>query len=301
MAVHVQPRPLDLPLPGGREGATVAVEPFVTGTFRSPEIFQSSPDGEVGLLKLIMATRMDNRPVPIPAFLVQHPTAGEILIDTGLHPSIATSPEENLGRAGLPLFKPEMDSGQDLPSQLRARGIDPTAIRLVILTHLHVDHASAVSEFPNATFLVTTREWAAANTGPLPLLKGYRRSQFDYAFDFRTVDFDTDEVSSYSTFGRTLDLFGDGSIRLVFTPGHSSGHQSVLLRLADREMLVAGDAIFLLEQLDEGTPLAGRTADRHEYERSLRELRLFRQQNPSSVITPGHDRDFYESVPDRLD
>ena len=279
----------------------MAVEPFVTGTFRSPEIFQSSPDGEVGLLKLIMATRMDNRPVPIPAFLVQHPTAGEILIDTGLHPSIATSPEENLGRAGLPLFKPEMDSGQDLPSQLRARGIDPTAIRLVILTHLHVDHASAVSEFPNATFLVTAREWAAANTGPLPLLKGYRRSQFDYAFDFRTVDFDTDEVSSYSTFGRTLDLFGDGSIRLVFTPGHSSGHQSVLLRLADREMLVAGDAIFLLEQLDEGTPLAGRTADRHEYERSLRELRLFRQQNPSSVITPGHDRDFYESVPDRLD
>lgn len=279
----------------------MAVEPFVTGTFRSPEIFQSSPDGEVGLLKLIMATRMDNRPVPIPAFLVQHPTAGEILIDTGLHPSIATSPEENLGRAGLPLFKPEMDSGQDLPSQLRARGIDPTAIRLVILTHLHVDHASAVSEFPNATFLVTTREWAAANTGPLPLLKGYRRSQFDYAFDFRTVDFDTDEVSSYSTFGRTLDLFGDGSVRLIFTPGHSSGHQSVLLRLADREMLVAGDAIFLLEQLDEGTPLAGRTADRHEYERSLRELRLFRQQNPSSVITPGHDRDFYESVPDRLD
>lgn len=301
MAVHAHPRPLDLPLPGGEDGATVTVEPFVTGTFRSPEIFQSSPDGEVGLLKILMATRMDNRPVPIPAFLVRHPTAGEILVDTGLHPSIATRPEENLGRAGMPLFKPEMEPGQDLASQLRAKGVDPAGIRLVILTHLHVDHASAVSEFPNATFLVTAREWAAATSGLIPFLKGYRRSQFDHAFDFRTVDFDVDRVTSHSTFGRSLDLFGDGSVRLVFTPGHSAGHQSVLLRLSDREMLIAGDAIFLLEQLEEGAPLAGRTADRHEYERSLRELRLFRRENPSAVITPGHDREFYESVSAKFD
>jgi N-acyl homoserine lactone hydrolase len=301
MTVRAHPRPLELPLPGGSDGATVTVESFVTGTFRSPEIFHSSPDGEIGLLKLIRATRMDNRPVPIPAFLVRHPTAGEILIDTGLHPSIASRPEENLGRTSLPLLKPEMEPGQDLASQLREKGVDPAGIRLVILTHLHVDHASAVSEFPNATFLVTAREWTAATTGILPVLKGYRRAQFDYGFDFRAVDFGVDEVSSHSTFGRTLDLFGDGSVRLVFTPGHSDGHQSVLLRLPEREMLVSGDAIFLAEQLDEGTPLAGRTADRHEYERSLSEIRLFRRQNPSAVITPGHDRDFYESAPEQFD
>ena len=51
---------------------------------------------------------------------------------------------------------------------------------------------------------------------------------FDYAFDYRTVDFDRGGIDSYASFGRTFDLFGDGSIRLAFTPGHSAGHMSVI-------------------------------------------------------------------------
>ncbi len=180
--------------------------------------------------------------LPTPAFIVHHPSFGPFLIDTGFHPSVASKPVENLGLMGR-FARPRMEPGQDVAAQLRARKIDVSKIKLVVMTHLHFDHASAMSEFSSATFIVTEDEWEAASTVSRPLLHGYHRAQFDYAFDYRTVSYAGDEVSSYATFGRTIDLFGDGSVRLASTPGHSAGHQSVILRLADRDFVVAGDAV----------------------------------------------------------
>jgi glyoxylase-like metal-dependent hydrolase (beta-lactamase superfamily II) len=297
MSVHADPRPLETPISGGEEGATVTVEPMITGRFRSPEILQSNPGGKVGTLKVLRSVGPDNAPIPIPAFLIRHPKAGNILVDTGLHPSIASDPRENLGRIGEWLCQPELEAGMDVPARLRKRGIGPSAIRLVLLTHLHLDHASAIADFPESTFIVTGAEWKEATRGMFPILRAYRRQQYDYAFDFRTVDFDGEQVSSYSTFGRTLDLFGDGSVRLVSTPGHSAGHMSVIVRLKDRDMFIAGDAMSREEQLDPGSDPPGRTQDEHNYRRSLQEIRLFHSQYPNAVITPGHDTAFYENAP----
>jgi glyoxylase-like metal-dependent hydrolase (beta-lactamase superfamily II) len=104
-------------------------------------------------------------------------------------------------------------------------------------------------------------------------------------------------VSSYSTFGRTLDLFGDGSVRLASTPGHTTGHMSVIVRLGDRDMVIAGDALPREEQLEPEADLPGRMQDEHNYRRSLQEIRLFHNQYPNAVITPGHDPAFYENAP----
>lgn len=298
MSVHADPRPLEPPVSGGEEGATVTVEPIVTGRFRSPEILQSSPGGEVGKIKTLRSVGPDNPAIPIPAFLIRHPKAGPILVDTGLHPSIASDPRENLGRFGTWLCRPEMEPGSDLAAQLRDRDIAPSQVRLVLLTHLHVDHASGIADFPEATFIVTAAEWKEATSGLLPILKGYRRQQYDYAFDFRTISFDGDGVSSYATFGRTIDLFGDGSVRLASTPGHSAGHQSVILRLKERDMVIAGDALFREAQLEPRADLPGLMYDEHQYKRSLQEIRLFRREYPDAVITAGHDAAFYENAPD---
>lgn len=297
MAVETTPRPLDAPLPGGTEGAAVTVEPMVTGYLQVPEVIQASPSGEMGLLKSLRAMRGETRSVPVPAFLIHHPSAGPVLVDTGLHPSIATDPEANLGRLAASFTRPVITKGEDVPARLRAKGAEPSAIRTVVLTHLHVDHASAVSEFSGATFVVSKPEWEDATTGLLPILKYYRPQQFDHALDFRTVDYGSDAINSFSTFGRSFDLFGDGSIVLVATPGHSAGHQSVILRTGTGPFLIAGDAIFLEDQLDPGADLAARARDRHNYERSIRELALFRREHPSATITPGHDPGFYERLP----
>ena len=117
------------------------------------------------------------------------------------------------------------------------------------MTHLHPDHASAISDFPEATFLVSTAEWEAAADGGQR--DGYVKRQFDHGFDYRLVDFDSDDANSFSGFARSFDVFGDGSVRIVFTPGHTLGHMSVVLRTEHGEVLVAGDAIFMRRTLDD--------------------------------------------------
>ena len=297
MAVQTSPRPLDGPLPGGTAGAVVTVEPMVTGRIQVPKAIQASPSGEMGLIKSLRAMRGETWAVPVPAFLVHHPSAGPLLVDTGLHPSIATDPDANLGRLAASFTEPEVTKGEDVPARLRAKGIEPSTLRTVVMTHLHVDHASAVSEFPGAAFIVSKAEWEDATTGLLPILKYYRPQQFDHAFDFRTVDYEAPSINSFSTFGRSFDLFGDGSVVLVSTPGHSAGHQSVVLKTGIGPLVIAGDAIFLEDQLDPGADLAARARDRHNYERSIRELALYRREHPSVTITPGHDPGFYERLP----
>jgi N-acyl homoserine lactone hydrolase len=303
MKVHVEAKPLHDPLAGGAPGATVVVEPMVAGHCDFPVPMMESPGGRFLTLKLLRAllTGQPPRTIPVPAFLIRHPSAGAILVDTGLHPSIATDGKENFGTLGNRFGKPQLQAGEDVPAQLRKRNLDPGEIPIVVMTHLHSDHTSAISEFPNSTFVVSATEWEAGATGSQPTLNGYRRPHFDYAFDYRTVDFDRDRIDSYASFGRCFDLFGDGSIRLAFTPGHSAGHISVVCRLKERDFVIGGDAMYVRAQLDGEAPLPPRPFDAHNFRRSLQELRLFNRQFPDVVITPGHDPEFYAQLGERYE
>jgi N-acyl homoserine lactone hydrolase len=303
MSVHVEPQPLHEPLAGGTRGASVSVEPLVAGHVDWPRAMMVSPGGPMLSAKLLRAllTGSGAIPVPVPAFLIRHPSAGAILVDTGLHPSIASDPRENFGALGARLGKPSLAAGEDVPSQLRERGLDPGEIPIVVMTHLHMDHASAISEFPNSTFVVSEAEWRFAAGSGGGAQNGYRRSHFDYAFEYRTVDFDRANINSYGGFGRTFDLFGDGSLRLAFTPGHTAGHMSVIAHLAERDFVIGGDCVYLLGQLDGSEPGPPRPHDAHNLRRSLQELRLFRRQFPDAVVTPGHDPEFYSRIEQRYE
>jgi glyoxylase-like metal-dependent hydrolase (beta-lactamase superfamily II) len=303
MKVRVEPKPLHEPLAGGTPGATVTVEPIVAGRVTWPQTMMERPGGRFETLKLVrsLLTGQPAATVPVPAFLIRHPSAGAILVDTGLHPSIATDGKENFGGLGARIGKPGLNAGEDVPAQLRDRGLDPGEIPVVVMTHMHLDHSSAISEFPNSTFVLSETEWEAAATGPRPLLNGYRRAHFDYAFDYRTVDFDRGGIDSYATFGRTFDLFGDGSIRLAFTPGHSAGHMSVIAHLAANDFVIGGDATYTQGQLDGTAPLAPRPFDAHNYRRSLQELKLFKREFPGAIVTPGHDAGLFAGLSARYE
>lgn len=303
MKVSVEPQPLNEPLAGGTPGASVVVEPMVAGHVDFPLKTMVSPGGPFLTLKLLRAILSGKPPnvVPVPAFLIRHPSAGAILVDTGLHPSIATDGKQNFGGLSNRFGKPSLAAGEDAPAQLRARGLDPNEIPVVVMTHLHIDHTSAISEFPNSTFVVSEPEWVEATTGSQGTLKGYRREHIDFAFEYRTIDFNRGEIDSYASFGRSFDLFGDGSVRLVFTPGHSAGHMSVICRLAKRDFVIGGDAMYLLDQLLGKAALPPRPEDAHNFRRSLQELKLFHSQFPDAVITPGHDPDFYSRIEQRYE
>jgi N-acyl homoserine lactone hydrolase len=297
MTTAAEPRPAELPLPGGREGATVRMHPLLTGKMRGPEAWFLRAEGRLAWRRAfgLGVGRDEWLALPVPAFLVEHPGAGSVLIDTGFHASVAVNPRENLGRLALFTFRDiEMRPEQAVAAQLRDRGVEPARVQVVLMTHLHIDHASAVSEFPQATFLVSAAEWEAATSQGQ--FHGYVKRQFDHAFDYRLVDFEGPDASSFSGFARSFDVFGDGSVHMVYTPGHTRGHCSFVLRTAGGEVLVAGDAMYLRRTLDDDH-LPYRTEDEHVFRRSLREIRQYATETPGARIIPGHDWAVWESLP----
>jgi glyoxylase-like metal-dependent hydrolase (beta-lactamase superfamily II) len=290
------PRPAALPLPGGRDGATVRVNPLLTAEIKAPPGFFQRKWGPLGigmLRNLSLVPPSAWQWVPVPAFLVEHPEAGPVLIDTGLHPSVAVNGRGNLGPFGI-VQQMRMEEGWSVRDRLRERAIDLADVGVVVITHLHVDHVSAVEDLPDATFVVDGREWKAACEGGL--LQGYRHQLFDHALDWRTLDFAAVGVDSFASFGWSYDLFGDGSVRVLSTPGHSAGHCSVLLRLSDnRELLVTGDAAYSLRTVrDDLLPMF--CADVHLYRRSLGEIRRYMDLTPDAVVIAGHDAEEWSKL-----
>ena len=297
MTAAAEPRPAELPLPGGEEGAVVRLHPLLTGTMTGPRAWFLRETGRFAWRRAFgLGVKKEERlRAPVPAFLVEHPGVGAILIDTGFHPSVAVKPKENLGRLSRFTLKDlEMEASQAVPAQLRARGMDAGDVKVVLMTHMHIDHASAISEFPEATFVLSSAEWEAATTQGE--FHGYFKRQFDHAFDYRLLDFEgAGDMDSFSGFARSFDLFGDGSVRTVFTPGHTLGHTSVVLRTARGEVLVAGDAIYMRRTLDD-THLPYRTEDDHVFRRSLREIQQYVKETPGAVVIPGHDWEEWERL-----
>lgn len=290
MSTAAEPQPASLPLPGGREGATVRLHPLLSGVCKAPPAWLLREEGRAAAMHAlgIRVPRSQWVDIPVVAFLVEHPGFGPFLIDTGFHASVAVDPKQNLGRVNALVFKDiEMSQSDAVSHQLRARRVDPGSLALVVMTHLHVDHASAISDFPSATYLMSRREWEAA-VEPRGATRGYVRRQFDHAFDYRLLDFDSSAADSFATFGRSFDVFGDGSVQLVYTPGHTFGHVSVVLRVANGEVLVAGDAIYTVATMRD-SHLPHRMVDEHLFRRSLREIQRYAEQTPDAVIIPGHD------------
>jgi glyoxylase-like metal-dependent hydrolase (beta-lactamase superfamily II) len=225
--------------------------------------------------------------VPVPAFILEHPGAGLLLVDTGLHAVTAVDPGSNLGRIVARFLPVEMRPEWAVPARLHALGFAPADVAVVVMTHLHTDHASGVAAFPDATFVTDEGEWAAAATGGL--VAGYRPAMIDYPFDWRTLDFEAVGAESYDAFARTIDLFGDGSVRVISTPGHSPGHCSVLLRLTgDGELLLTADAAYSEATIRDGLVSVFRY-DERLYRRSLGEIQRYLEHNRGTVVICGHD------------
>jgi len=280
-------KPAQLPLPGGREGATVRVHPLLTGEILAPPGLVRRPDGPLGGLKAlgIGVPKSEWGWIPVPAFLIEHPGVGPLLIDTGLHPDAQTRPRAVMGPLANRLYDFRVAAGKTLHEQLRARGVEPAELELIVLTHLHNDHASGLPTFPATPLLVTAAEWQTA-TARDAAIRGYSRLHQDRGWDWRTVDHDP--APAYGPFEHGLDLFGDGSVRLLATPGHTAGHQSILARVSDRKVLIAADAAYTSEALSDGV-MPGVVGDKRVFLDTLQRIRRFAAETPALVVIPGHD------------
>ncbi len=280
----------EIPLPGAQPDASVVLHPLLCAEVTGPPGWFHRSGGRAAGLKAfgVGVPQAELIQVPIVAFLIEHPTAGAVLVDTGFHSSALTDPRQNLGWLGALMSRGlKMEPSQTAAAQCTSRGVDPQEVRFIVMTHLHFDHASALVDFPAATVLVSELEWQAANART-STFGGYCKAQLDPGLSYKTVDFGSAAACRRGPFERTLDLFGDGSIALVDTPGHSAGHMSVIARLAEREALLAGDAIYTMATLRDGER-PWRVQNEARFEKSVQALRAYDEQNPQSLIIPGHD------------
>lgn len=293
MSMTVHPKRMTGPLSGGSEGATVRVHPLLCAMQKAPPNYHVRPGGPLALPRMFLKPRSKWAELPIVAFLVEHPTAGAILVDTGFDESVADNPKENLGTIEARVH--DIDMRQSIPEAIAQRGVIAADVKTVVMTHLHFDHASGISQFPNATFVVSRQEWESASHKGFR--DGYRPAQFQHPFDWREIDFTASStIDSFPPFARAFDLFADGSVRLLFTPGHTEGHCSLLLRLGGgREMLLCGDAAYGTVNIEQrAIPLL--CPDAHVYLRSLDEIRRYVEHSPGAVVIPGHDTEAWSKL-----
>ena len=209
---------------------------------------------------------------PVPAYLVET-DAERILIDTGLNPAAVADPGNFYGRPEAGMF--------DLELELSVlEQVDVSTLTRIVLTHVHFDHAGALSLLPRSIpIVVQRREWEGAHDEA-----SVRRNFFyprDYAVDDREIVLvDGDH-----------DLLGDGSIELLLTPGHTPGHQSV--RVAEQLVIGADVAHFAATLEDHRFPVFADDFDAQA--RSADRLRGLR--DAGARVLPGHDPDVLRPGP----
>ena len=158
----------------------------------------------------------DGKPgrIVAPCFLIRHP-AGWMLWDAGLGDQIAQSPQ------GVELFGGLVHEQVPvtLVAQLKTLGLAPKDIRVVAFSHLHEDHVGNANLFAKtSTWIINDKELAWAKSEPSPLRVDPALFSGAESADVKHIDGD-------------FDVFGDGRVIILKAPGHTPGHQVLLLRL----------------------------------------------------------------------
>lgn len=183
-------------------------------------------------------------PASCPCYLIEHPDR-LVLFDTGLSHELVEDPH-GYGPDGAPQmaeFRSAIELEATPTEHLDRLGYEPTDVDAVVCSHLHTDHAGNVDEFPDAEVFVHRRELRYA-WWPDPA-----QEAFYIDGDLRPLrngDVDVTELG-----GRT-DLFGDGSVEVVPTPGHTPGHLSLRVDLGSETVVLAADAANLHSGFEAG-------------------------------------------------
>jgi glyoxylase-like metal-dependent hydrolase (beta-lactamase superfamily II) len=218
--------------------------------------------------------------VPVPFYLIRHPQ-GDVIVDGGNPLAVARDPHAHWGKLA-DIFEVHMTEQQHCVAQLRQHGFQPESISRVVQTHMHIDHTGALGHFPDAEIVVHASELESAR-GERPHARGYVSADYEQP------------GLAWSTYTGELDLFGDGSVRLLPTPGHSAGHVSLLLELGHTgPVLLTADAVDNRAQW-EGRQPPRSLHDAEQAERSRERLRdLADEIEPLLVF--GHDPENFSQL-----
>lgn len=201
---------------------------------------------------------------------------GLLLVDTGFGANTIEDPDAQLGRKFVKIGRPRLSLEETALHQVRSLGFSRDDVRHIIPTHLDVDHAAGLSDFPDASVHVLRDELIDAMARPgLVARERYRQAQ--WAHDPHWVTYDS-TGESWQGFDNVRQLHGlPPEVLLVPLPGHTNGQCGVALRREEDWLLHAGDAYWIRGQLDPAHPLPTSVGFLH------RSLAMNRQQQASTL------------------
>lgn len=181
--------------------------------------------------------------LPTPCYLIQH-GKDWMLWDTGLSDKLVAEPH------GKEIFGGRFSVKRTLASQLAELGLKPDDIRYVGMSHLHFDHTGNVGLFHQSTFLMAAAELSAARAKKPP-------------FGVDPASIAPLAKAHIETFELDHDVFGDGSVTMIKTPGHTEGHSSLIVKLPKSGIiLITGDLYHTRQNYEKGlVPRINQRAD----------------------------------------
>jgi len=258
----------------GRGTARIELHMFQTGTLRT----------KLKYIKMNQGGDADFE-IPVPWYFIRHPK-GNIVIDGGNAAEVAIDKRAHWG-AVVDAYDPVMGRDENCIAQLAKIGVRPEDVNYVLQSHLHLDHTGAIGRFPNALHIVQRSEWQYAFAPDWFSAGAYIRADFDRP-NLRWKFLNGEDTDDY-------DLFMDGMIRMIFTPGHAPGHQSFLINLPrSGPILLAIDAAYTMDHWHEKA-LPGLVCSSVDAARSVRKLKAVAQRTNAMVVT-GHDPDQWSTM-----
>lgn len=224
------------------------------------------------------AERGDTIELPVASILLRH-AQGNVLFDTGCHPSVAENAEARWGSMAK-MMAPVMKPGDHVLNGLAGVGLSAEDIDVVVNSHFHPDHCGCNSFFSKATIVAHADEIAAAKAPNGPA-QGYLPAEWDHPMPMDAVTAER-------------DLFGDGRIVLIHLPGHTPGSMGALAAL-DRTgaVLLASDTVSLRATLDRDV-VPRNTWNGEALLKSLAEVR--RIEKSGATVICGHDAAQWETL-----
>jgi N-acyl homoserine lactone hydrolase len=224
------------------------------------------------------ADRSETIELPVASILLRD-ARGNVLFDTGCHPSIVHDAAARWGTLAK-LMTPLMGPDDNVIAGLATLGLGPDDIDVVVCSHLHTDHCGCNAFFTKATVMVHARELETARSADA-LARGYVAADWDHPLHMEPISGER-------------DVYNDGRIVLIPLPGHTPGMLAALVAL-DRTgpVLLASDTVSLRATLDTGV-LPKNTWNADALSKSLDEVR--RIEAGGATIICGHDAAQWEAL-----
>ncbi len=239
----------------------------------------------------LLTSRRWTAPLPINVYVIEH-REGLVLFDTGQDRASVTDPGYFPGGVnGLVysrLARFDIGPGDTLSAQLHHLGHTPDDVHTAVLSHLHQDHIGGLRELTRSRIAVSRAEWDSLS-GPLPEARGLLPDHIDLpGLNWHRVETERISDPGISPFTEGHDMFGDGSLVLLPTPGHTPGSLSLLVRRPGQPpLLMVGDLTYDDNLLQSGAlPGVGHKRVMRESARKVNELRA---KLPGLVVLAAHD------------